>query len=159
HHFPSMLFTCAFTPDGRHVATADKVGHIVVWDVASGQSVARLEAPVMYTWDPVQRRHSIGGVRAPAVSTEGPTVAPGGIGKIGNIDHLEGLARVEVFDWRKGERTHEFPGEKTKGLVERLEFHPQEEWLLAAGGANDGFLMFLDLKAKSILSAEKAPMH
>ena len=37
-------------------------------------------------------------------------LAVGGIGKIGNIDHLEGKARVEVFDWQKGERTHEFPG-------------------------------------------------
>jgi WD40 repeat protein len=36
-HFPSMLFVCTFSPDGRFLATADKVGHIVVWETASGK--------------------------------------------------------------------------------------------------------------------------
>src|SRR5262245_1032948 len=57
HNFPSMLYACAFAPDGKHLATGDKVGHVVVWEVATGKPAATLEAPVMYTWDPVQRRH------------------------------------------------------------------------------------------------------
>ena len=64
HHYPSMLYATAWSPDGRHLATGDKVGHVVVWDAATGQSVKSLEAPGMYTWDPVARRHSIGGIRA-----------------------------------------------------------------------------------------------
>jgi WD40 repeat protein len=158
HHFPSMLYACAFSPDGGLVATGDKVGHVVVWEVATGRQVATLEAPVMYTWDPVQRRHSIGGIRALAFDPNGDRLAVGGIGKIGNIDHLEGPARVEVFDWRKGERTHEFT-DLPKGIVERLEFHPDGNRLLAVGGANDGFLLLLDLKAKSVLAQAKAPTH
>ena len=127
HHYPSMLHACAFSPDGKMVATGDKVGHIVVWEVASGQTVATMEAPVLYTWDPTQRRHSIGGVRALAFSLDGNLLAAGGIGQIGNIDHLEGPPRVEVFDWRKGQKTHEFPGEGSKGMVERLIFLPDGE--------------------------------
>jgi WD40 repeat protein len=141
------------------VATGDKVGHVVVWELASGKQVATLEAPGMYTWDPVQRRHSIGGIRSLAFAPDGRLLAVGGIGKIGNIDHLDGKARVEVFDWRKGERTHELAGDRLKGLVERLAFHPGGDWLLAAGGANDGFLWFLDLGAKKALRQEKVPMH
>jgi WD40 repeat protein len=159
HHFPSMLFTCAFTPDGRHLATADKVGHIVVWERETGAKAATLEAPVLYTWDPVQRRHSIGGIRALAFSPDGGLLAAGGIGKVANIDGLDGKARVEIFDWRKGERTHEFPGDKINGLVEHLAFHPGGDWLLAAGGANDGFVMAFDVRAKSVLIHEKAPAH
>lgn len=159
HHYPSMLFACAFTPDGRHLATADKVGHIAVWERDGGTRVATLEAPVMYTWDPVQRRHSIGGIRALAFSPDGSLLAVGGIGQISNIDHLDGKARVEIFDWRKAERTHEFPGEKINGLVEHLEFHPSGDWLLAAGGANDGFLMAFDVRTKTVLLQEKAPVH
>jgi WD40 repeat protein len=159
HGFPSMLFACAFTPDGRHLATGDKVGHIVVWEVESGKSVATLEAPGLYTWDPVQRRHSIGGIRSLAFSPDGEALAVGGVGKINNVDHLEGKARIEVFRWRKAERTHEIVEDKFKGLVERLEFHPAGDWLLGAGGANDGFLTFYDLKTKAPVAQEKAPMH
>ena len=159
HHFQSMLYACAFSTDGQHVATGDKVGHIVVWETSTGKPVATLEAPGMYTWDPVQRRHSIGGIRALAFSPDSQMLAIGGVGKIANIDHLDGKARVEVFDWRKGTRTHEFPGDKFNGLVERLLFHPQGDWLLAAGGANDGFLLFFDLKSKKVLRQEKSPAH
>ncbi len=159
HHFPSMLYVAAFSPDGKHLATGDKVGHVVVWEVATGKEVATVEAPVMYTWDPVQRVHSIGGIRSLAFSPDGALLAVGGMGKVGNIDHLEGKARVEVFDWRKGRRTHEFPDNKFNGLVEHLEFHPKGDWLLCAGGAHDGFLFFLDLKTKKILKQEKVPTH
>jgi WD40 repeat protein len=159
HHYPSMLYACTFSPDGRYLATGDKVGHVVVWETATGKQAAVLEAPVMYTWDPVQRRHSIGGIRSLAFSADGKLLAVGGMGKVGNIDHLEGKARVEVFEWEKGQRSHEFPGEKFNGLVEHLEFHPKGDWLLAAGGAGDGFLMFLDLATKKYLRQEKAAVH
>lgn len=159
HHFPSMLYACAFSPDGRHIATGDKVGHLVVWEVASGKEVTTLETPVMYTWDPVQRRHSIGGIRALAFSPDGASLAVGGMGTVGNIDHLEGKARVEVFDWQAGKRTHEFPGDKFSGLVQQLAFHPDGDWLVGAGGAGDGFLLFFDLKEKKVLRQEKATVH
>ena len=159
-HFPSMLFALAISRDGRRLATGDKVGHIIIWDVDSGQSLATLEAPQLYTWDPVQRRHSIGGIRSLAFSPDGNLLAAGGSGKISNIDHLDGKATVEIFDWKKGERTHAFASDKFKGLVEHLEFHPTGEWLLAAGGTDkDGFLMFFDVGAKKTLAQEKSPMY
>ncbi len=159
HHYPSMLYACAFSPDGKQLATADRVGHVVVWDVDSGKELATVEATEMYTWDPRQRRHSIGGARSLAFSPDGRFLAVGGMGQVGNIDHLDGKARVEVFDWRQGERTHAFPSDSFKGLVERLAFSPQGEWLLAAGGDNSGFLIFLDLDAKKVRHETKAPMH
>jgi WD40 repeat protein len=159
HHYPSMLYACTFSPEGNYLATGDKVGHIVVWETATGKQVATMEAPIMYTWDPTQRRHSIGGIRSLAFSPDGSLLAAGGIGKIGNVDHLDGKSQVEVFDWHQGHRTHEFANDKFKGLVEHLEFHPQGDWLLAAGGAGDGFLMFFDLKNKKVLNQTKAAMH
>jgi WD40 repeat protein len=159
HHFPSMLFVCTFAPDGRSLATADKVGHIVVWDAASGKPAKTLEAPAMYTWDPVQRKHSIGGIRALAFSPDGKHLAAGGISKIGNIDHLDGKARIEVFDWQKGEKTHEYVDDKFKGIIEHLAFHPQGDWLLGGGGANDGFFLFFDVKTNKAIRQEKAAMH
>jgi WD40 repeat protein len=156
--FSSMVFTAAFSPDGKHLATGDKVGKVKVWEVASGKPVAELDAPVMYTWDPIQRLHSIGGVRALAFSPDGKTLAAGGIGKIGNIDHLEGKPRVELFDWAAGKRTSEHEGDR-KGIVNHLEYAPDGSWLLAAGGGNDGFVFFLDAGAKKVLRSEKVAAH
>jgi WD40 repeat protein len=158
HHYPSMLFACTFSPDGQYLATGDKVGHVVVWEVAGGRPLATLEAPVNYTWDPVQRRHSIGGIRSLAFSPDGSLLAMGGIGKINNIDHIESPGRIEVFDWRQGARTAEFT-DLPKGLVECLLFQEGGNRLVAVGGANDGFLLLVDLKAKSVLVQEKSPGH
>ena len=113
----------------------------------------------MYTWDPVQRKHSIGGIRSLAFSPDGKYLASGGISKIGNVDHLDGKARIEIFDWHKGEKTHEYADGKFKGLVEQLTFHPKGDWLLGGGGANDGFFLFFDLKTKKAVRHEKMAMH
>jgi len=159
HHFPSMLYTCAVSADGAYLATGDRVGHNVVWDLATGKQIAAVETPTMYTWDPKQRIHSIGGVRSLAFSPDNTHLAIGGIGQIGNIDHLGGPARLEVFDWRKNERTHEFSDEKIKGLNERLVFHPENKWLLAVGGDHGGFYQFFDLATSKLVKHDKAPMH
>jgi WD40 repeat protein len=115
HNFGSMLYAATFSQDGKLLATADKVGHVVVWDVKTGKELGSCEAPIMYTWDKVQRLHSIGGVRSLAFSPDGTQLAAGGTGKIGNIDHLEAKSRIEVFDWKAGKQIAEFPGDKFQG--------------------------------------------
>ncbi|MBN9117857.1 MAG: hypothetical protein J0I06_01590 [Planctomycetes bacterium] len=157
--FVSMLYAVCFSADGALLATGDKVGHVVVWDVKTGKEVGACEAPVMYTWDKVQRNHSIGGIRSLAFSPDGKSLAVGGMGKVGNIDHLEGKARVEVFDWKSGKQTAEFPGDKFVGLVNRLAWAPDASWLVGAGGAGEGFLCFYDVANKKTLRQEKLMMH
>jgi WD40 repeat protein len=158
HHFPSMLYICAFSPDSQRLATADKTGRICIWDVASGNKLTQLAADGFYTWDPKQRIHSIGGTRALAFSPDGKTLVAGGIGKIENIDHLDGPSRVEVFDLEAGKSTHVFEGD-AKGLVEHLVFHPEGKWLAALGGDNGGLIQFYDLAEKKVTKSDKAPMH
>ena len=159
HHFVSMLYACAFSDDGKHIATADKAGKVLIWETATGNQVGTFEAPVMYTWDSKQRLHSIGGIRSVAFSPDGKRLAVGGMGKVGNIDHLEGKARVEVFDWRAGKQVAEFESDKFKGLVNQLRWAPDGTWLVGAGGAGEGCVLFFDPTAKKVLKQEKAPMH
>ncbi len=144
HHYPSMLYAVAVSPCGKFVATGDKVGHIAISEIAGGARVAELESPGMYTWDPTQRRHSIGGIRSLAFSPDSKWLAVGGIGKIGNIDHLDGPNRIEVFDVDSRKPAYETSGSKAKGLVERLWFDPTGQWLVAAGGDHKGFLQFYE---------------
>jgi len=157
--FNSMLYAVAFSADSKLLATGDKVGHIVVWDTKSGKPLSTCEAPVMYTWDKVQRNHSIGGIRSLAFSPDGKSLAVGGMGKVGNIDHLEGKARVEVFDWKSSKQIVEFPGDKFVGLVNRLAWAPDGSWLVGAGGAGEGFFLFYDVTNKKTLRQEKVMTH
>ncbi len=157
--FNSMLYAVAFSNDGKYLATGDKVGHIVVWNPQTGKEETTLETPLMYTWDKSARLHSIGGIRSLAFSSDGKQLAVGGMGKVGNIDHLEGKTQVEVFDWKAGKRTAEFQGDKFKGLVNRLYWASDDAWLLGAGGAGEGFFLFYDVASKKALKQEKVGSH
>jgi len=159
HNYPSMLYAVAFSLDGRLLATGDKIGHVAVWDVESGQKVGEVEAPVMYTWDPKQRRHSIGGIRGVAFSSSSEVLAVGGIGKIGNIDHLGGPSRIELFDWKSGKRLHEISDTKFQGVIEQIIFHPSDEWFLAVGGDHKGFISFYETQTGKLMHQDRAADH
>lgn len=158
-HYPSMLYCCAISGDSKHVATADRVGQVIVWEIATGKQAATFEVPVMYTWDPRQRRHSIGGIRSLAFSPDSKSLAIGGMGQVGNIDHLGAEARLSIYDWQKQEETHEFKSGNHKGLVEQIAFSAKGDWLVLGGGANAGFLIFYDLGAKKEIINTAASMH
>ena len=159
HGFPSMLYATTFSTDGKWLATGDRTGRVLVRDVSNGQIAAALETPVMYTWDPTARRHSIGGVRSLAFSADSTQLAVGGMGKVGNIDHLEGVARIEVFNWQTKERRLEIEDNKHKGLVESLQFGPGDAWLASAGGDNSGFVSVWSMADGKVLAQDRAPMH
>ncbi|MEO2014743.1 MAG: hypothetical protein ABGZ53_10270 [Fuerstiella sp.] len=159
HGYPSMLYTVTFSPDGKWLATGNRTGKVLVRDSATGRVEATLETPVMYTWDPKARRHSIGGIRSLAFSADSRLLAVGGMGQVGNIDHLGGPSRIEVFDWQCGKQTFEIEDTKHKGLVERMQFGPRDEWLVAAGGDNSGFVSVYSASTGALLAQEKAPMH
>jgi WD40 repeat protein len=156
-HFVSMLYACAFSVDGTRLATGDRVGHVVVWDVESGRDLAAIEAPTLYTWDGVQRIRSMGGVRALAFSPDGNHLAVGGVGQINNVDSLAGPSRVEVFDWQRGGRVLEFTG--ASGIVNRLHYEPQGQWLCAIGGGSNGLVMFYDTRSRTMLHQGNVSMH
>jgi WD40 repeat protein len=156
-HFGSMLYVCAFSNDGRRLATGDRVGHVVIWDVAAARQLAAVEAPTLYTWDGVQRIRSIGGVRGLAFSPDGTHLAIGGVGQIGNVDALQGPSRVEVFDWQRRERLYFFTGQN--GIVNKLVWHPQNEWLCGIGGGGNGLILFYDPAARAMIHQGNLPMH
>src|SRR5262249_12889071 len=156
-HFPSMLYCCTFSADGRHLATGDRVGHVVIWDVATGRQVAAVDAPLLYTWDGVQRIRSIGGVRALAFSPDGTHLAVGGVGERGNVDALQGPTRVGVSNGPRRERVLEFTGQN--GIINRLQYHPDNEWLCAIGGGSNGIVMFYDTTRRSMIHQGAVPMH
>ncbi|MCS7047576.1 MAG: hypothetical protein NZO58_14560 [Gemmataceae bacterium] len=154
-HFGSMLYVCAYSPDGRHLATGDRVGHVAIWDANTGRQITSVDAPQLYTWDGVQRIRSIGGVRGLAFSPDGSRLAVGGVGQIGNVDALQGPSRVEIFDWNRRQRLAELTGQQ--GIFNRLFW--TGDWLCAIGGGSNGFVHFWDPANRSPLHQANLPMH
>jgi len=154
--FGSMLYCCAFTNDGTKLATGDRVGRVVIWNVANGERLSTLEVPSLYTWDGVQRIRSIGGIRALAFSPDGTQIAVGGVGQIGNVDGLGGPSRVEIHDWSRRTRVHEFTGQQ-QGLVNKLIWHA--DWLCGIGGGNNGFIFFHNPQNRTMIHQMNLPMH
>jgi WD40 repeat protein len=156
-NFASMLYNCVFSADGRYLATGDRIGHVVIWEVSTGRPAGAVDAPLLYTWDGTQRIRSIGGARGLAFSPDGRQLAVGGVGQIGNVDALQGPSRVEVFDWQQGRRLLEFTG--AQGIINRLEFHPRGDWLCAVGGGSNGIIMLYHTGRRAMLHQGNLPMH
>lgn len=156
-HFGSMLYACEFSRDGRYLATGDRVGHVVIWEMATGRKAGEIDVPSLYTWDGTQRIRSIGGIRALAFSPDGTELAVGGVGQINNVDALQGPSRVEIHNWAKKTKLQEFTG--PQGIFNRLYWHPQNHWLCAIGGAGNGFVHFYDPVKKANLHQANMPMH
>ena len=156
--FGSMLYCCAFSNDGTKLATGDRVGRVVIWNVANGERLSTVEVPSLYTWDGTQRIRSIGGIRSLAFSPDGTQIAVGGIGQIGNVDGLAGPSRVEIHDWNRRQRVHEFNGTQ-QGLVNRLVWHPDNAWLCGIGGGSNGFIIFHNMQNRTMIHQANLPMH
>jgi WD40 repeat protein len=132
----TALYAVAVSPDGRFVASGDRQGVVRVCEVDTGALAATFEVPVLYTYDPRQRKRSIGGIRSLCFSPDGNRLAAGGIGQIDNVDGLAGPLTVELWDWQAPRRLATLGADGHQAMVNALLFHPNEPWLLGAGGGS-----------------------
>ncbi len=159
HNYPSMLYAVAVSADGQHIATGDRTGHIAIWEAETFEKIGEVEAPGMYTWDPKQRRHSIGGIRSLTFSPDGVHLAVGGIGKIGNIDHLGGPSRLEIFRWDSDDEPILIEDESKKGLIEQIVWRPDGKTLFGVGGDHKGFVNLYDTEKGELVAQESGSGH
>src|SRR5207237_2208759 len=94
---------CRDQPGWKIRRRGDRAGVVCVWELATSKLAQRFEVPILYTYDPKQRKRSIGGIRSLAFLPDGRLLAVGGIGQVNNVDGLAGPAHVELWDWRKPE--------------------------------------------------------
>lgn len=147
----SMLYCVAATPDGKHLASGDRVGRVILWDAEKQQESGRFDAPTFYTFDGEKRDRSIGGIRRLAFSPDGKLLALAGIGTVTNIDGFVGPCRIEIWDWQKRKRVMLLEDDH-KAVLNDLLWTTDGKRIVAAGGGDAGGILAVwavdDPKAK-----------
>jgi WD40 repeat protein len=152
----TALYALAVSPDGKYLASGDRIGAVNVWEVETGKKLQSFDVSILYTYDPRQRKRSLGGIRSLAFSHDGTHLAVGGMGQVENVDGLAGPVHVQVWDWKKPAKVFMSGAQNHKGMIEALLFHPDKTWLIGAGGGGDnGFLAFWKVDPMPADAAEK----
>jgi WD40 repeat protein len=143
----NTLYTIAFSPNGKQIATGDRAGAICFWETATGRLQQKASASVFYSQAINQKaqasEYEWGGVRALAFSPDGKMLVAGGMGPADqNSAGTDGPMRIEAFDVATGKSLAAFLPTGSKGLVMSMFFHPDGDWLIAVGGGGQNGIGF-----------------
>ncbi|MBX3746668.1 MAG: hypothetical protein KF833_15270 [Verrucomicrobiae bacterium] len=140
-HGPPVL-SCAFSPDGGHLAAANMMGEMRVWDLGAGGAGApagHWTAPDFTSWGTIKTHHYCGGIYGLAFAPDGTSLLGCGMGPM--TDPMAGNGRMtwERWAWRTGERLDRIrDGERGSGLMETVAWHPDGRHFVMAGRQAQG---------------------
>jgi WD40 repeat protein len=136
------VLSCAFNPDGRHLAAANMMGEVRVWDLDAGagsQPAAQWTSPDFTSWGTVKSHHYCGGIYGLAFSPDGASLLGCGMGPMTDPMAGNGKMTWQRWDWRKGERIDQIKdGQHGSGLMESVAWHPDGQHFVMAGRQAQG---------------------
>ncbi|WP_395747031.1 WD40 repeat domain-containing protein [Prosthecobacter sp.] len=143
-HTPPVL-SCAFSPDSRHLAAANMMGEVRVWDTQaaqgaeSGKPVAQWTSPDFTSWGTTKSHHFSGGIYSLAFSPDGNVLVGCGMGPMGDPMAGNGKMTWQRWDWRAGKKLDQIKdGQHGSGLMETLAWHPEGKHFLMGGRQAQG---------------------
>jgi WD40 repeat protein len=130
---PPVLST-AFSPDGKHVAAANMMGEVRVWDVTSGQPVAQFTTSDFTSWGIIKSPHYCSGIYGLAFAPDSASLLCCGMGPM--ADPMAGNGKMT---WQRWDFLPTEPkkigqirdGDGGAGLMETLLFAPGGNFLMA----------------------------
>ncbi|MFZ2277304.1 MAG: hypothetical protein WAW39_05865 [Prosthecobacter sp.] len=140
NHTPPVL-SCAFSPDSKHLAAANMMGEVRVWDVQSkdGKPVSQWTSPDFTSWGTTKSHHYSGGIYSLVFSPDGNALLGCGMGPMGDPMAGNGKMTWQRWDWRTGKKMDQIKdGQHGSGLMETLAFHPDGQHFLMAGRQAQG---------------------
>ena len=131
----------AFHPDGVHVAAANLMGDIAVWNVDTHDQVAAWRTPDFTSWGIIKSHCFIGGIHGLAFAHDGESIYAVGMGDMRDPMAGNGRQLWQCFRWRANppEKIGEIvKGQAGEGLMEAIAMHPSENWFVMAGRLRGG---------------------
>ena len=139
-HSPPVL-SVAFSPDSSHVAAANMMGEIRIWNVETGKQAASWTTPDFTSWGIIKSHHYIGGIFDLTFSPDGSELAACGMGPMGDPMAGHGKQTWQRFAWteRPPRKTAEILDfDSGRGLMEVLRYHPDGKSFVMAGKLAQG---------------------
>ena len=142
------VYSVAFHPGGAQLVSADHLGVIREWDVASWKETRKLDASPLYTWNKSYRA-AAGGVRNMGFSHDGNWLAGCGLTDATDTFGQVVYPAVVLFEWKSGQRIRvQRSGGDEMGVAWGVTFHPSDDFYTAVCGGKDGqHLYFLNRDA------------
>jgi hypothetical protein len=139
-HGPPVL-SAAFSPDGRHVAAANMMGEVRVWDLDIGKPAASFTTPDFTSWGIIKSPHYCGGIYGLAFAPDGASLLCCGMGPMTDPMAGNGAMTWQRWDWRAAPPAklgQVRDGEHGTGLMETLAHAPDGAAFLMAGRQAQG---------------------
>ncbi|MBL9137509.1 MAG: hypothetical protein JNK85_16675 [Verrucomicrobiales bacterium] len=140
-HVPPVT-SCAFSPNGQHLAAANMLGEIRVWDRDAdpgGAPIKSWTSPDFTSWGSIKTHHYCGGIYGLAFAPDGTSLIGCGMGPMTDPMAGNGKMTWQRWDWRKGERLGQIrDGQHGSGLMEALAWHPKGDHFVMAGRQAQG---------------------
>ncbi len=140
-HVPPVL-SVAFSPDSKHLAAANMMGEVRLWDLASlGASPVKFASADFTSWGTTKSHHYCGGIYSLNFSPDGNSLLCCGMGPM--TDPMAGNGKMIWQRWawsenppRKMDQIKD--GENGSGLMECAAFTPSGQRFLMAGRMAQG---------------------
>ncbi len=140
-HTPPVL-SCTFSRDGKHLAAANMMGEVRVWEIAAdtnAKPVAQWTSPDFTSWGSVKTHHYCGGIYGLAFSPDDASLLCCGMGPMTDPMAGNGKMTWQRWNWRKGERLDQIKdGERGSGLMETVAWQPDGKLFVMAGRQAQG---------------------
>jgi WD40 repeat protein len=139
-HLPPVLST-AFSPDGSHLATANMMGEVHVWDLAANKGAASFSTPDFTSWGIIKSPHFCGGIYSLSFSPDGASLFCCGMGPMTDPMAGNGKQTWQQWAWRESPprlMTQIRDTERGTGLMETIAPTPDGTAFLMAGRQAQG---------------------
>ena len=129
-------YAVKFHPSEKQLVSQDLMGNIKIWDLAKGEEVCTIEAPVMTGYD-TKFAADMGGARDMQFLADGSLLASAGITRVVNSFAGQQDPLVVLVDWKTRQIIRHLRTVDFHGIAWGVRFHP-DGFVIGAGAQQNG---------------------